>query len=137
MEKEEFNGNDELGRLIRQSPLDCPADGFVDRVMAAIQTENVVVPEKISFIGYVNLMMPYAALALFCMVFFFYSDLPFLNRILGRGFLTNEITPYFGILVDSLKSTFSSKYITYGFLIGLAGGFLFLVDRFFSRRSTV
>ena len=137
MVKEEFNGNDDLGRLIRQSPLDCPADGFVDRVMAAIQTENEVVKEKISFLRYINLMFPYAALTLFCVVFFFYSDLPFLNRILGQNFFTNEIIPYFGMLTDSLKSTFSSKYITYGFLIGLAGGFLFLVDRFFSRRSTV
>jgi hypothetical protein len=71
------------------------------------------------------------------MVFFFYSDLPFLNRILGQGFVSTEIMSHFEMLITSLKSTFSSRYITYGFLIGLAGGFLFLVDRFFSRRTTI
>ncbi len=137
MEKEEFSSNDDLGRLIRQSPLESPADDFVDRIMAVIQTEKEVIAEKISFFEYMNMVLPYAALVFFCIAFFFYSDLPFLNGILGQGHFTKEILPQYDILMDGLKNTFSSRYVTYGFLIGVAGGFLFLVDRLFSRRTSV
>jgi len=135
MENEEIRNDDYISNLIRQTPLDCPADDFVDRIMAAIQTEPLVVSERKTFLPYIKSTLPYAALVIFCLLIFATSDLPFMNGIHGKGYIMNEIMPYIGTLIASLKAAFASKYVTWGLLVGIAGGLLFLVDRFLSRRT--
>lgn len=137
MENEELRSDDYISNLIRQTPLDSPADDFVDRVMAAIQAEPVVAPERKTFLSHMKSGLPFAALIIFCLLIFSTSDLPFLNGIPGKGYFMNEIMPYIGTLIASLKAAFASKYVTWGLLVAIAGGLLFLVDRFFSRRTAV
>ncbi|MCX6277395.1 MAG: hypothetical protein NT004_04790 [Bacteroidetes bacterium] len=137
MEKEEVKNDDYLSRLIRQIPLESPSDDFVNNVMAVIQSESVVVTGKKSFFPSFNSALPYVAVILFCIVIFATSDLPFLNRIPAKGYFLNDILPYFGALVAGIKAAFTSKYVTWGLLVGLAGGLLFFVDRFLSRRSAI
>ncbi|MEI6433233.1 MAG: hypothetical protein WCP32_00205 [Bacteroidota bacterium] len=137
MEKEEIENDDYLSRLIWQIPLESPSDDFVDHVIAAIQAESVVVTGKKSFFPAFNSVLPYLAVILFSILIFATSDLPFLSRIPAKGYFMNDILPSFGALIAGMKAAFTSKYVTWGLLVGLAGGLLFFVDRFLSRRSAI
>lgn len=137
MENQEIRNDDYLGNLIRTCPVDCPSDDFVQRIMATIAPEPIVVAEKKTFYHYILSTLPYAALVLFCIFIFATSDLPFLNGLTGKGFIMNEMVPYIANMFSGIMSSFDSKFISWGLLVGIAGAFLFLVDRFFSRRTAI
>ena len=137
MEKEDIRSDDFLGNLIRQVPLESPSDDFVDRVMSAIQPEAVAAEEKKSYFFYLQSALPYIALGMFCLLIFFTSDLPFLNKLSGKGSVLNEIIRSMVGLVKGIAASLDSKYISWGLLVGIAGGLLFFVDRFFSRRTAI
>lgn len=129
--------NDFLRKLIQQSPLDSPSDDFVDRVMNNLKPAQEQVGVKKSFFLYVKAVLPYALLTLLFAVVYATSDLPILNWLPGVEYLQNSLFPYLGSLLAELKNAFASKYVSFGFLIGISAGLLFLIDRFFSRRSTI
>ena len=138
MEKDDFLKDDDFLRdLIRRSPLDHPSDDFVDRVMANIQispeTETVNKP----FYLQAKSIAPYAILAVLVFVVISTSDLPIFNWLPGKEHLVNGLVPYFGTLFALFKSAFSSKFVSWVFLIGFSAGMLALIDMFFSRRSTI
>ena len=136
MEKEDIRSDDFLGNLIRQVPLESPSGDFVDRVMSAIQPEAVATEKKKSYF-YLQSALPYIALGMFCLLIFFTSDLPFLNNLSGKGSVLNEIIRSMAGLFKGIAASLDSKYISWGLLVGIAGGLLFFVDRFFSRRTAI
>lgn len=136
MEKEELNMPDPFGELIRQTPLDSPSEDFIDRVMAVVQSENAVVEEKTNLWDYIRAGLPYAALIVFCLFIFLTSDLPGLKNLPGQGLLTGQFMTCCISLVSSLKDIFTSGYITWGVLIGVAGGVIYFVDQAFSRKAS-
>ena len=132
VEKDDF-----LRELIQKSPLDSPSDNFVDRIMAYLQVAQEMAPAKKPFSLYVKIAIPYAVLVLVIFFVFATSDLPFLNWLPGKEYFFDSFLPYFGSLLTILKNTLSSKYVSMGLLIGLSAGLLFLIDRWFSHRTTV
>lgn len=130
MEKDDF-----LRDLIQKSPLDSPSDDFVDRVMASLQLAPELAPEKKPFFLQIKNSLPYIILALVVFIVFATSDLPFLNWLPWKENLVDNLVPYFGSIVSGLKVVFSSKYVSFGLLISVSAGLLFLVDRLLSRRS--
>ena len=137
MEKDEFLNDDFLRDLIRRSPLDHPSDDFVYRVMANIQTAPEVVAEKKSFFFYLKTVVPYAVITLVVFFVFATSDLPVFKWIPGKDYLTGNLLPYLGTLFLVFKNAFASKFVSWGLLISFSAGVLFLVDRLFSRRTSV
>jgi hypothetical protein len=137
MENDELNRDDFLGRLIRESRLESPSDDFVDRVMTGISLAPEVAPVKKPFYHYIKSGYPYAILVIVFVVVFSTSDLPFLQWLPGKSYFMNNLVPYFGTLFDGLKTAFSSRFVSFGMMVAVSGGLLFLVDRIFSRKTTV
>ena len=135
MERDDFSKDDFLGRLIQKMPLESPSEDFVTRIMAGIETVPETVPEKKSIFRYLNSIIPYTLLIFLLLVVFSTSDLPFTNWMPGKDYYLNYLLPYFGTLISGLKNAFASKYVSFGLLIAVSTGLLFLVDRLFSRRS--
>jgi hypothetical protein len=128
--------DDYLRGLIQKIPLDSPSDAFVDRVMANLQLSPETAPVKTPYFLYVKTVLPYAVLTLILAVVFFTSDLPFLNWLPGKENLLHTLVPYFGILIAGFKYAFASKFVSFGLLIGISAGLLFLIDQWFSNRTT-
>jgi hypothetical protein len=137
MEKDDLNRDDFLGRLIRQGRTESPSDDFVERVMAGITTAPDGAPVKKPLFQYLKSGYPYAILIAVFIVVFSSSDLPFLQWLPGRSYYMNNLVPYFGTLFDGLKNAFSSRFVSFGIMVAVSGGLLFLVDRIFSRKTTV
>jgi hypothetical protein len=137
MEKDEFLKDDFLRELIQRSPLDSPSDDFVDRVMANIQLSPEVVVVKTPFYQHLKAAVPYAIITLFVFLVIATSDLPIFNWFPGKEYLTNNLAPYLGTLLLIFKNAFASKFVSWGLLISFSAGMLFLIDRFFSRRTSV
>jgi hypothetical protein len=132
IEKDDF-----LRSLIQKSPLDSPSDDFVDRVMANLLLAPETAPAKKPYFLYVKAAFPFAVLILVLVVVFSTSDLPFLNWLPGKEYYLNSLAPYIGSLFDGVKNAFASKYVSFGLLISVSAGLLFLIDRWFSRRHAV
>ena len=137
MEKDDFSKDDLLGRLIQQAPLESPSDDFVERVMANIRMAPQTAPEHKPFLLYLKAIAPFMLLAFVFTVVFSTSDLPFLNWVPGKTYYLNTLVPYFGSLFAGLKNAFATKYVSFGMLIVVSTGLLYLVDRLFSHRSSV
>jgi hypothetical protein len=137
MEKDKFMKDDFLRELIQLSPLDSPSDDFVDRVMANIQLSPEVVVEKKPFYRHLKTAAPYAAITLFLIFVIATSDLPIFNWFPGKEYLTNNLLPYLGTLLLVFRNAFASKFVSWGLLISLSAGILFVIDRLFSRRTSV
>ena len=137
MENDDMFKDDFLARLIRQSPLDCPSDNFVDHVMENIQHAPEVVAVNKPFFLYLREAVPYTILALLLLFVFATSDLPFMNWLPGRDYFIKNLVPYFETLLTGLNNAFASKYVSFGLLISLSAGLLFMIDRLFSRRTPV
>jgi hypothetical protein len=137
MEKDDFLKDDFLHEMIRRSPLDCPSDDFVDRVMANIQLSPEVVVVKKPFYRYLKAIVPYAVITLIAFFVIATSDLPIFNWFPGKDYLTNNLLPYLGSLFLIFKNAFASKFVSWGLLISFSAGVLFLIDRLFSRRTSV
>ena len=136
MKKDEYINDDFLRDLIRQSPLDSPSDDFVDRVMANLQSTPEVAAVKKPFFMYLKASIPYVISALVLLFVIGTSDLPFLNWLPGKDNFINDMLPYLGTLVTVFKSAFASKYVSWGLLISVSAGALYLIDQVFSRRTT-
>ncbi len=132
MEKDDF-----LRELIQKSPLESPSDDFVDRIMANIQLTPEAAPEKKPYFLYVKAVFPYALLSLILGLVFSTSDLPFLHWVPGKDYLFETFIHSFGSLFAGLRNAFSSKFVSFALLISASAGLLFLIDRWFSQRSTI
>ena len=130
MEKDDY-----LRDLIQKIPLDSPSDDFVNRVMAGIQMDPQAAPEKKPYFLYIKAAFPYAILTLAVLIVFSTSDLPWLNWIPGKENFYENLVPYFGSLFLGLKNAFASKYVSFGLLILVSAGLLFVIDQWFSRRT--
>jgi hypothetical protein len=137
MEKDEFLKNDFLRKLVQRSPLDSPSDDFVDRVMANIQMAPEVAVVKKPFYLSLKAAIPYAAITLVVLVVIFTSDLPIFNWLPGKESFTNSLLPYLGSLFTVFKNAFAPKYVSWVLLISFSAGGLFLIDRIFSRSTSV
>lgn len=129
--------DDLLRELIRQSPLDSPSDDFVDRVMANIRMAPEIAPVKKPFFMFVKATSPFAILTLVLVVVFSTSDLPIFNWLPGKEYFINNLVPYFGSIFSGLKDVFTSKFVSFGLLISVSAGLLFLIDKWFSRRTVI
>ncbi len=137
MEKDDFLKDDFLRELINRSPLDSPSEDFVDRVMAGIQTNAEVEVVKKPFFHYLKVSAPYFILVFFIFVVIATSDLPLFNWFPGKAYFTNNLMPYLETLFMVFKKAFSSKFVSWGLLISFSTGVLFLIDRLFSRRTSL
>lgn len=137
MEKDDFLNDDFLRDLIRRSPLDSPSDDFVNRVMANIQVVPEVSAARNPIYENVKAVIPYAAITLFLFLVIATSDLPIFNWLPGKDYLVNNLLTYTGTFFAVLKSGFSSRFVSWGLLISLSAGILFLIDLVFSRRASL
>jgi hypothetical protein len=137
MEKDDLNKDDFLGRLIQQSPIDCPSEDFVERVMANIHIAPEKAPSRNPFLGYLNTAAPYILLVLVFIVVFSTSDLPFLNWMPGKTYYLSNLVPCFATLFAGFKDVFATKYVSFGLLIVASASLLFVIDLLFSRKSSV
>lgn len=135
IEHEEFNNHDYLGRLISQTPLDTPSDDFINKVMSTIQAEDAVAVEHKSLLTYFKSALPYAALVIFALFIGLTSDLPSFMDISGDGYFMTRILNYVASVTRSLGAAFSIGYVSWGILIGVAGGFIYIIDQAFTRKS--
>ena len=135
MEQDDLLKDDYLKMLIGQIPEDAPSGDFTDRVMATIRAAEAPVAEKRPFYFYLKTVAPYLAVALLVFVVVSTSDLPLFNWLPGKTYLMNNLAPYLGTLFATLKTAFSTKFVSWVVMISFSAGMLFLVDRFFSRRT--
>lgn len=137
MKKDDYLNDDFLRDLIRQSPLDSPSDDFVDRVMATLQTAPEAAEVKKPFYLYLKASVPYAISALVLVFVIGTSDLAVFNWLPGKETFMNHLLPYLETMFTVFKSAFASKYVSWGILISVSAGALYLIDQVFSRRSTI
>lgn len=126
--------DDFLAELIKKVPLESPSDEFVNHVMAGIETVPEQVVEKQPYFLWLKSSLPYLGIGIFLALILVSSDIPYLNFIAGKGYFSAVFMKVFQPFWTSMKTMFSSKFITYSLLIGISAGFLFIVDKLFSRR---
>ena len=126
--------DDFLAELIKKVPLESPSDEFVNNVMAGIETVPVQVVEKRQFFYWLRSLLPYLGIGIIVVLILVSSDIPYLNFMGGKVFFSSLFLKIFQPLWISMKALLSSKFITYSLLIGVSAGFLFIVDKLFSRR---
>jgi hypothetical protein len=136
MEHDELNRNDQLGSLISQMPLDSPSDDFIDRVMMAVQVKEVELEARKSWWDYLKSAIPYAAIILFIALVYFTSDMSFFKGMTGESVLVNQLFTFFGNSIRILASAFSTGYVSWGILIGISGGLIYLIDQAFTRKAS-
>lgn len=127
---EDKNGDDFLNKMMMHVELESPSEGFVERVMAGLEVGPEAEPAKKPFFAMLNSVWPFFILLLVVLMVLFTSDLPFLNWLPGKDNLLNVIQPYINLITSSMSSVFKSSYGSFGLLIGVSAGLLFLVDRF-------
>lgn len=138
MEKDDFIQDDLLAKLMQDMPLESPSDAFVEDVMAKIQQAPVMVPAQKPFFLFLKNSWSYAAISFILIIFLLTSDLPFLNIIPGKEFLTHSFLPYFASLFSVIKSSFGNlKNISIPLMIIAAGGFLLLMDHLVFRKPKI
>ena len=123
-----------LAELINNVPLESPSDEFVNNVMAGIETIPVPVVEQRPSFYWLRSSLPYLGIGIFLALILVSSDIPYLNFMGGKVFFSSLFLKIFQPLWISMKALLSSKFITYSLLIGVSAGFLFIVDKLFSRR---
>jgi hypothetical protein len=126
--------DDFLSELIKKVPLESPSDEFVNKVMAGIETVPVQVIEKRPSFYWLRSWLPYLGIGLIVFLIFISSDIPYLNFIGGKELFSSLFVKVFQPFWISMKALFSSRFITYSLLIGVSAGFLFIIDKLFSRR---
>ena len=134
METDELLKNDFLAELIRKVPLESPSDGFIDNVMAGLETPPVQVVEKGLYFSRIKSSLPYLVLGVIIVFVIISSDIPYLNFIHGKEYFSAMFLKVFHPFWTSMKTLVPSRFITYSLLIGVSAGFLFIIDKFFSRR---
>ncbi len=134
METDDLVNDDFLADLLRKMPLETPSDEFINKVMAGIEPLPVLVNEKKPYFLWVKSSIPFIGLGMFVLLIIFSSDIPYLNLNYGRDYFSLIFIKAFQPFIVSMKALLSSKFITYSLLIGVSAGFLFIVDKLFSRR---
>jgi hypothetical protein len=141
MENKEWMIEDDLGRMLREMPLEEPSAGFTDRVMAGLPEELQPAAAKKPFYLY----LAYAALWILggatVVAVLFYSDLPGLNFLQGRSFLSDMLLPSLSRSFGSFTTLFAkgSSTGTYFVIVTVSMGSLLLLDRvlnLLSRRQS-
>lgn len=134
MDKDDMVNDDFLALLIRKMPLASPSDEFINKVMAGIEPLPSLVNEKKPYFWWVKSSLPFIGLGTFVLLILFSSDIPYLNFINGKEYFFSIFIKAFLPFFALMKTLLSSKFITYSLLIGVSAGFLFIIDKLFSRR---
>jgi len=134
MDTDDMLTDDFLADLIRKVPLESPSEEFIDKVMTGLEPLPGVSSEKRPYFLWFNSIIPYIVLGLALILIFYSSDIPFLNVMHGKEFLSGIFVKIFQPFWFTMKSLLSSKFVTYSLLIGVSAGFLFIIDKLFSRR---
>ncbi|MEI6885359.1 MAG: hypothetical protein WCO02_12780 [Bacteroidota bacterium] len=134
MEKDEMLNDDFLAGLIRKTPLESPSDDFINNVMRGIELQPDAAVEKRPYFQWLNSAVPYVLLGVIILFILYSSDIPYLNFLAGKEYFSGLFVKIFQPFWISMKALFSSKFITYSFLIGVSAGFLFIIDKLFFRR---
>lgn len=135
MNKTDIEFDDErLGNLIRQAPLEAPSDDFLEHVMMAVSAESEMVAEKRSLSGLLKTVWPYAALVAFFIIIYMTSDIPGLQQTPGWSILSEILLRSVETIIGAIQATFSSAYVSWGLLVGMAGGLLYVFDQWLSRK---
>ncbi|MEI7492391.1 MAG: hypothetical protein WCK92_13400 [Bacteroidota bacterium] len=134
MDTDDLVNDDFLSDLLRKMPLESPSDEFINKVMAGIEPVPVAVKEKQPYFLWVKSSIPFIGLGIFVLLILFSSDIPYLNLNFGRDYFSMIFIKAFRPFIVSMKTLLSSKIITYSLLIGVSAGFLFIIDKLFSRR---
>ena len=126
--------DDFLADLIRKSPLESPSDDFINKVMRGIELQPEAVAAKQPYFLWLKSSVPYVFLGLIILFILYSSDIPYLNFLAGKEYFSGLFIKVFQPFWVSMKTLVSSKFITYSLLISVSAGFLFIIDKFFSRR---
>lgn len=126
--------DERLGNLIRQAPLEAPSDDFLEHVMMAVSAESEMVAEKRSLSGLLKAIWPYAALVAFFIIIYMTSDIPGLQQTPGGSLLSEMLLRSVETIIGAIQATFSSAYVSWGLLVGMAGGLLYVFDQWLSRK---
>jgi hypothetical protein len=136
MDSDDLLKDDFLASLLKKMPLESPSDDFENNVMRGIEPLGQTVKEKRPFYQWTKAALPYVALGIIVVFIIISSDMPYLNFRWGAEYFSALFIKVFNPLWASLKIAFSSKFMTYSLLIGVSAGFIFIVDKLFSRRFT-
>ncbi len=134
MNTDDILNDDFLSDLIRKMPLESPSYGFVNKVMNGIEPLPAPINESYPSFIWVKSSIPYFVIGLAIALIMFSSDIPDFNFIYGTEYLSGMFIKVFHPLVAFLKTLLSSRFISYTLLIGVSAGFIFIVDKLFSRR---
>lgn len=136
MEKDQFFEDEFLRDLVRKSPLESPADDFVDRIMQQVSPQKVEVKKPIFF--YLKMVAGYAALALFVLIVLFTSDFPIFNFVPGKSIFQENIIPLLSSFIQPFKVLFMQlKSLTIPLMIVVSASLFFILDLFLSRNRAV
>lgn len=135
MNKTEIEFDDErLGNLIRQTPLESPSDDFLEQVMMAVSAGPELAAEKWSLSVFLKAIWPYAALIALFIIIYMTSDIPGLQQTPGKSILSEMLLRSVESIIGAIKATFASTYVSWGLLVGMAGGLLYVFDQWLSRK---
>lgn len=133
MDSDDNLNDDFLANLIRKVPLESPSDDFVNNVMLGIEKLPEALAEKRPSFLWFKSLVPFIIIGIILVFIFYSSDIPYLSLINGKEFFSALFVKTFQPFLVSMKSLFISKFFTYSLLIGVSAGFLFIIDKFFSR----
>jgi hypothetical protein len=135
MEKYDNIKYDILGKMLHAQPLESPSDDFVKGIMAKIQPAPAMVPAHKPFFLFIRSSWSFAMLSLAVVIFVFTSDLPFINNIPGKSYISNSLLPYISSLFTGALSYFGGmKSISIPIMIVVAVTFLLLLDHWVFRK---
>jgi hypothetical protein len=134
MDLDDVIKDDFLAGLIKKVPLESPSDEFVNKVMAGIKTVPAAVAGKQPRFYWMRSFLPYLGIGIIVVFILISSDIPYMNFIGGKEFLSSLFLKVFQPFWITMKALLSSRFITYSLLIGVSAGFLFIIDKLFSRR---
>ena len=134
MDTDEMLNDDFLAGLLRKMPLESPSDGFINKVMTGLEPLPSTITHKRTFFEWLKSLIPYLGVGLILALILYSSDIPNLNFIYGKEYFSGMLVKAFHPFWISMKVLLSSRLITYFLLISVSAGFLFIIDKLFSRR---
>lgn len=124
-----------IRKLIDLVPLESPSDLFVEDVMKKIEIIPVETEKKFQITTFLSSVLPYIGVITMILIFVLSSDFPLGQLTPENGYLNKYFLPYINTMVDSFKTLFASKYVTFALGIFLSAGFLVFIDYIFSRNK--
>ncbi len=134
MDTDDMLKDDFLADLIRNMPLESPSDEFVNKVMGGIEPFPARAAEQPPFLLSIRSLLPYIGLGMVIVLILISSDIPYLNFLNGKEYFSAAFLKIFSPFWSYMKTVVSSRFITYFLLIGVSAGFLYIIDKLFSRR---